>query len=73
MVNIPKPRSWRVGITFAFEQREIELARSANCRGSSIQDWNRVDDLAHRDLLLDIGTEELRHLDVVGALVRFTS
>ncbi len=29
-----------------------------------------MDDLARRDLLLDIGTEELSHLEVVGALIR---
>jgi len=29
-----------------------------------------VDDLARRDLLLDIGTEELSHLEIVGALIR---
>jgi Mn-containing catalase len=29
-----------------------------------------VDDLGRRDLLLDIGTEELSHLEVVGALIR---
>ena len=31
----------------------------------TIQGWNCVDDLARRDLLLDIGTEELSHLEVV--------
>jgi len=36
----------------------------------TIQGWNCVDDLARRDLLLDIGTEELSHLEVVGALIR---
>src|ERR1700744_4125381 len=36
----------------------------------TIQEWNCVDDLARRDLLLDIGTEELSHLEVVGALIR---
>ena len=35
-----------------------------------IQGWNCVDDLGRRDLLLDIGTEELSHLEVVGALIR---
>jgi Mn-containing catalase len=29
-----------------------------------------VDDIARRDLLLDIGTEELSHLEIVGALIR---
>jgi Mn-containing catalase len=36
----------------------------------TLQGWNCVDDLARRDLLLDIGTEELSHLEVVGALIR---
>src|ERR1700727_2089230 len=36
----------------------------------TIQGWNCVDDLARRDLLLDIGTEEPSHLEVVGALIR---
>lgn len=36
----------------------------------TIQGWNCVDDVACRDLLLDIGTEELSHLEVIGALVR---
>ena len=36
----------------------------------TIQGWNCVDDIARRDLLLDIGTEELSHLEVVGVLIR---
>lgn len=36
----------------------------------TIQGWNCVDDVERRDLLLDIGTEELSHLEVVGALIR---
>ena len=36
----------------------------------TIQGWNCVDDLGRRDLLFDIGTEELSHLEVVGALIR---
>src|SRR4051812_19625238 len=36
----------------------------------TIQGWNCVDDIARRDLLIDIGTEELSHLEVVGALIR---
>jgi Mn-containing catalase len=36
----------------------------------TIQGWNCVDDIARRDLLMDIGTEELSHLEVVGALIR---
>lgn len=34
-----------------------------------IQGWN-CEDAARRDLLMDIGTEELSHLEVVGALIR---
>lgn len=36
----------------------------------TIQGWNCAEDLGRRDLLLDIGTEELSHLEVVGALIR---
>jgi Mn-containing catalase len=36
----------------------------------TIQGWNCIDDLGRRDLLMDIGTEELSHLEVVGALIR---
>ncbi|WP_263359793.1 manganese catalase family protein [Acidicapsa ligni] len=36
----------------------------------TIQGWNCVNDIARRDLLMDIGTEELSHLEVVGALIR---
>jgi Mn-containing catalase len=36
----------------------------------TIQGYSCVDDIARRDLLLDIGTEELSHLEVVGALIR---
>src|SRR5437879_6146289 len=36
----------------------------------TIQGWNCVDDIERRDLLLDIGTEELSHLEIVGALIR---
>src|SRR6201994_1637963 len=36
----------------------------------TIQGWNCTDDLGRRDMLLDIGTEELSHLEVVGALIR---
>ena len=35
----------------------------------SIQAWN-CEDAARKDLLMDIGTEELSHLEVVGALIR---
>jgi Mn-containing catalase len=35
----------------------------------SIQGWN-CEDPARKDLLMDIGTEELSHLEVVGALIR---
>jgi Mn-containing catalase len=36
----------------------------------TIQGWNCLEDLGRRDLLLDIGTEELSHLEIVGALIR---
>ncbi len=36
----------------------------------TVQGWNCIDDIGRRDLLLDIGTEELSHLEVVGALIR---
>lgn len=36
----------------------------------TIQGWNCVDDVERRDLLLDIGTEELSHLEIIGALIR---
>src|SRR6202000_2472760 len=36
----------------------------------TIQGWNCVDDIARRDLLMDIGTEELSHLEIVGSLIR---
>ena len=36
----------------------------------TVQAWNCVDDIGRRDLLLDIGTEELSHLEVIGALAR---
>ena len=36
----------------------------------TLQGWNCADDIGRRDLLLDIGTEELSHLEVVGALIR---
>ncbi len=35
----------------------------------TIQGWN-CEDAARKDLLLDIGTEELSHLEIVGALIR---
>jgi Mn-containing catalase len=35
----------------------------------SIQGFN-CEDLARKDLLMDIGTEELSHLEIVGALIR---
>jgi Mn-containing catalase len=38
----------------------------AFARQYTIQGWNCVDDLGRRDLLMDIGTEELSHLEVVG-------
>src|SRR4029078_8284358 len=43
-----------------------ELAAAMQC---SIQGIN-CDDLERKDLLMDIGTEELSHLEIVGALAR---
>jgi Mn-containing catalase len=36
----------------------------------TIQGWNCMDDIRWRDLLTDIATEELSHLEAVGALIR---
>ncbi len=36
----------------------------------TIQGWDCVDDLARRDLVLDIGAEDLSHLEVVDTLIR---
>ena len=35
----------------------------------TIQGWS-CDDPQRKDLLMDIGTEEISHLEVVGALIR---
>ena len=35
----------------------------------TLQGWS-CDDPERRDLLMDIGTEEISHLEVVGALIR---
>ena len=35
----------------------------------TVQGWS-CDDTERRDLLLDIGTEEISHLEIVGALIR---
>ena len=35
----------------------------------TVQGWS-CDDAERRDLLLDIGTEEISHLEIVGALIR---
>jgi Mn-containing catalase len=35
----------------------------------SVQGFN-CEDVARKDLLMDIGTEELSHLEIVGALIR---
>ncbi len=56
--------------TFFSEQFGGANGELAAAMQYTIQGWNCVDDLARRDLLLDIGTEELSHLEVVGALIR---
>jgi Mn-containing catalase len=67
-VNIGKP-DVRFG-NMLLEQFGGANGELAAAMQYTIQGWNCVDDLARRDLLLDIGTEELSHLEVVGALIR---
>jgi Mn-containing catalase len=65
-VDTPDPRFGRM-VLEQFGGANGELAAAMQY---TIQGWNCVDDIARRDLLLDIGTEELSHLEVVGALIR---
>lgn len=67
-VNIGKP-DVRFG-NMLLEQFGGANGELAAAMQYTIQGWNCVDDLGRRDLLLDIGTEELSHLEVVGALIR---
>ncbi len=67
-VNIGQPHV-RFGNMF-LEQFGGANGELAAAMQYTIQGWNCVDDLARRDLLMDIGTEELSHLEVVGALIR---
>ena len=67
-VNIGKP-DVRFG-NMLLEQFGGANGELAAAMQYTIQGWNCVDDLARRDLLMDIGTEELSHLEVVGALIR---
>src|ERR1700683_5323518 len=66
-VNIgePDPRFGRM-LLEQFGGANGELAAAMQY---SIQGFNCEDD-ARKDLLLDIGTEELSHLEIVGALIR---
>src|SRR3569833_187316 len=65
-VGTPDPRFGRM-LLEQFGGANGELAAAMQY---TVQGWNCVDDLERRDLLLDIGTEELSHLEVVGALTR---
>jgi len=67
-VNIGKP-DVRFG-NMVLEQFGGANGELAAAMQYTIQGWNCVDDIARRDLLLDIGTEELSHLEIVGALIR---
>lgn len=67
-VNIGKP-DVRFG-NMLLEQFGGANGELAAAMQYTIQGWNCVDDLGRRDMLLDIGTEELSHLEVVGALIR---
>lgn len=67
-VNIGKP-DVRFG-NMLLEQFGGQNGELAAAMQYTIQGWNCVDDVGRRDLLLDIGTEELSHLEVVGALIR---
>jgi Mn-containing catalase len=67
-VNIGKP-DVRFG-NMLLEQFGGANGELAAAMQYTIQGWNCIDDLGRRDLLLDIGTEELSHLEVVGALIR---
>jgi Mn-containing catalase len=67
-VNIGKPNV-RFG-NMLLEQFGGANGELAAAMQYTIQGWNCIDDVGRRDLLLDIGTEELSHLEVVGALIR---
>jgi Mn-containing catalase len=67
-VNIGKP-DVRFG-NMLLEQFGGANGELAAAMQYTIQGWNCTEDLGRRDLLLDIGTEELSHLEVVGALIR---
>ncbi|HTF67014.1 MAG TPA: manganese catalase family protein [Edaphobacter sp.] len=67
-VNIGKP-DVRFG-NMLLEQFGGANGELAAAMQYTIQGWNCIDDLGRRDLLMDIGTEELSHLEVVGALIR---
>lgn len=65
-IGTPDPRFGRM-LLEQFGGANGELAAAMQY---TIQGWNCVDDIGRRDLLLDIGTEELSHLEIVGALIR---
>jgi Mn-containing catalase len=67
-VNIGEPNV-RFG-NMLLEQFGGQNGELAAAMQYTIQGWNCIDDIGRRDLLLDIGTEELSHLEVVGALIR---
>jgi Mn-containing catalase len=64
-IGDPDPRFGRM-LLEQFGGANGELAAAMQY---SIQGFN-CEDAARKDLLMDIGTEELSHLEVVGALIR---
>lgn len=64
-VDTPEPRFGRM-LLEQFGGANGELAAAMQY---SIQGLN-CDDLARKDLLMDIGTEELSHLEIIGTLAR---
>ena len=64
-IGDPDPRFGRM-LLEQFGGANGELAAAMQY---SIQGMN-CEDAARKDLLMDIGTEELSHLEVVGALIR---
>ena len=64
------PQPWaRIGLLVLLEQFGGANGELAAAMQYSIQGMN-CEDAARKDLLMDIGTEELSHLEVVGALIR---
>jgi Mn-containing catalase len=50
-----------------YRTKSLHVSPREKLQQSSIQGLN-CDDLERKDLLMDIGTEELSHLEIVGAL-----